>query len=163
MSPNDQWMPVMCIRPDGNTLFLAWYDRRNDPNNSLIEVYGRFATIAADGSLTFGPEFRVSTASFSPVFAGTTQLDPGEYDPVYPPGGVNLHWYYPEWPAPDPDFPEFNLTDDAYAGHVGEYNGVWAGPDYLWVTWTDYRALSVGTLSSRHQADVRAVRLSWPQ
>ncbi len=161
VAANDQWMPVLCIRPDGNTLFLAWYDRRNDPNNSLIEVYGRFATIAADGSLTFGPEFRVSTASFSPVFAGTTQLDPGEYDPVYPPGGVNLHWYYPEWVEGNELDP--NTTAESYAGHVGEYNGAWAGTDYLWITWTDYRGLSAGTLSPRHQADVRLVKLSWPQ
>jgi hypothetical protein len=38
---SDQWMPVMCVRSDGNRLFVAWYDRRDDPNNSLIHVAGR--------------------------------------------------------------------------------------------------------------------------
>jgi hypothetical protein len=36
---NDQWMPVIAIKPVGNKLFVAWYDRRNDTsNNSLIDV-----------------------------------------------------------------------------------------------------------------------------
>ncbi len=34
-------MPVLAVKPDGTQLFMAWYDRRNDANNSLIEVYGR--------------------------------------------------------------------------------------------------------------------------
>jgi len=38
----DQWMPVLAVKPDGTQLFMAWYDRRNDTNNSLIDVYGRW-------------------------------------------------------------------------------------------------------------------------
>lgn len=34
MSTNDQWMPVLTVKPDGNQLFIGWLDRRNDTNNS---------------------------------------------------------------------------------------------------------------------------------
>jgi hypothetical protein len=30
---NDQWMPAITARPDGNKLFIGWLDRRNDTNN----------------------------------------------------------------------------------------------------------------------------------
>jgi hypothetical protein len=33
---NDQWMPAIAVRPDGNKLFIGWLDRRNDTNNSLV-------------------------------------------------------------------------------------------------------------------------------
>jgi len=46
-----RWQPVITVKTDGTKLFLAWYDRRNDPNNSLIDVYGRWASIATDGSV----------------------------------------------------------------------------------------------------------------
>src|SRR6266567_4725563 len=42
--PTDQWQPVMTVKPDGSQLFIAWYDRKNDPgSNSLIQTYGVFA------------------------------------------------------------------------------------------------------------------------
>jgi hypothetical protein len=31
---NDQWMPAMTVRPDGNQLFIGWLDRRNDTEES---------------------------------------------------------------------------------------------------------------------------------
>lgn len=34
---NDQWMPVLAVKPDGTQLFMAWYDRRGDTNNSLMQ------------------------------------------------------------------------------------------------------------------------------
>jgi hypothetical protein len=165
VAANDQWMPVLAIKPDGTKLFIAWYDRRNDPNNSLIDVYGRWGTVATDGSVTFGAEFRITTESFPPVFAGTLgeNTADGHYDPVYPPEAVNLHWWYPEWPAPPslPD-PDPNLTDFRYKGHVGEYNGAWCDNQHVYVTWTDYRGSSSQTLFVRKQADIRLTRLRWP-
>ncbi len=68
---NDQWMPVLAVKPDGTQLFMAWYDRRNDTSNSLMDVYGRFAAIATNGTVSFGGEFVISTTNFPPVFAGT--------------------------------------------------------------------------------------------
>jgi hypothetical protein len=42
------------------------YDRRNDPNNSLIDLYGCWGTIAPDGSVSFSPDFGITTESFPP-------------------------------------------------------------------------------------------------
>jgi hypothetical protein len=138
---------------------MAWYDRRGDTNNSLIDVYGRFGTIATDGAVAFATnDFRITTTNFVPVFAGTltSNTNQGHYDPVYPPGGVNLNWWYPQWPT--------NLnTFNTYISHVGEYNGAFADEQYVYLTWTDYRLLAAGTLYARNQGDIRFVRVAWPQ
>ena len=87
--------------------------------------------------MTFGTEFRITTESFPPVFAGTLgspYTNPGYYDPVYPPGGVNLQWWYPEWPLSPPPFDHDNDTSIAYIGHVGENNGAWADQSHAYVT-----------------------------
>jgi hypothetical protein len=156
---NDQWMPVLAVKPDGTKLFLAWYDRRNDPDNSLIDVYGRWATISTGGSVSFDAEFRITTSSFPPVFAGTLSNNThiGHYDPVYPPGGVNLHWHYPDWPDE-----ESYYTGNAYKGHVGEYNGACTDESYVYMTWADHRLPAAGTLYGRSQGDIRLVRFNWP-
>jgi hypothetical protein len=158
---NDQWMPVLAVKPDGTKLLVAWYDRRNDTNNSAIDVYGRWGTIAADGTVTFpNPSFRITTTNFPPVFAGTLadNTTQGHYDPVYPPEGVNLHWWYPEWPA-DP----LEVTTLDYRDHVGEYDGAWVEGQYVYLTWTDNRRTSAGTLYGRNQRDILLVRITWPQ
>ena len=107
-------MPVLTVKPDGTKLLVTWYDRRNDPNNSVIDVYGRWGAIAVDGSVTFGTEFRVTSANFPLVFAGTLQANQskGQYDPVYPPGGVNLNWWYRDWPRYGPKGYLLLLTAD---------------------------------------------------
>jgi len=158
---NDQWMPVLAVKPDGTKLFVAWYDRRNDVNNSLIDMYGRWGTIDGGGNVIFGTEFRISTASFPPVFAGTLAANKtnGHYDPVYPPELVNLHWWYPEWPEPD-EFSDY-LTQPTYKSHVGEYNGVWADESHVYLTWTDYRLQASGTVYPRNQGDIRFERFAW--
>jgi len=139
---------------------VAWYDRRNDANNSLIDVYGRWGAIATDGTVTLATEFKITTGSFPPVFVGTLADNTiqGHYDPVYPPGNVNLHWWYPEWPA-EP----FQVTSNSYIGHVGEYNGAWADGSYVYMSWTDNRLVASGTLYNRNQSDIRLVRITWPQ
>jgi hypothetical protein len=163
---NDQWMPVLCVKPDGKKLFVAWYDRRNDPNNSLIDVYGRWGTIAANGHVSFGgarTEFKISTANFPPVFVGTLaeNVAEGHYDPVYPPGNVNLNWWYPDWPLINSlGFPDFTLP--TYVGHVGEYNAAWSETSAVYFTWTDYRLTASSTRYPRHQSDIRFLRLPWP-
>ena len=161
---NDQWMPVLAVKPDGTQLFMAWYDRRNDTNNSFMEVYGRFGTIATNGSVTFGSEFVISTANFPPVFAGTliSNTNQGHYDPVYPPGGVSLNWWYPDVPLTN-ELGQVVLTFSSWKGHVGEYNGAFAGDQYVYVTWTDSRMASLRTLYPRDQSDIRFVKLTWPQ
>ena len=160
---NDQWMPMITVKPDGSKLFIAWYDRRNDINNSMIDVYGRWGTIAAtDGAVTFPTaEFRITTTSFPPVFAGTLpgNQNNGHYDPVYPPAGVNLHWWYSGWPTPDPQFPQENLTGDAYIGHVGEYNGVCTDGANVYIAWTDNRLTTSGTRLASNQSDIRMAKI----
>lgn len=149
---------MLAVKPDGTQLFMAWYDRRNDSNNSLIDVYGRWATIATDGTVTFGIEFKITSSSFPPVFAGTLpeNLQDHHYDPVYPPEGVSLSWYWPSWPSD-------NVTRDAYRAHVGEYEGVWADEQYVYLTWTDNRLLSENTDPyTINQRDIRYVRITWP-
>jgi hypothetical protein len=156
---NDQWMPMLAVKPDGTALFAAWFDRRNDTNNSLIEVYGRFATVAAGGTVTFATnDFRITTTDFPPVFPGTltSNTNHGHYDPVYPPGRVNLQWYYPEW------YDEPRKRPDTYAGHLGDYNGAFADGRYVFITWMDNRLKSAGTLYDRNQSDIRMVKLTWP-
>lgn len=163
VADKDQWMPVLAVKPDGTKLFVAWYDRRNDPNNSLIEVYGRWGNIATDGTVSFGTEFKISTASFPPVFAGTLpgNLIQGHYDPAYPPEGVNLNWWYPGWPLVG-EYGEPVLTESTYIRHVGEYDGAWAEGQWVYVTWTDNRLLSAGTSFARSQRDIRLVKMTWP-
>ena len=124
---------------------------------------GRWGRIATDGTVTFGTEFKITTASFPPVFAGTLPDNAiqGHYDRVYPPYGVNLHWWYPEWPLVN-EFGDPVLTDHAWKAHVGEYNGTWADGSYVYVTWADNRLQSSGTTFARNQSDIRFVRLAWP-
>ena len=161
---NDQWMPVVVVKPDGTKLFLAWYDRRDDTNNSLTDVYGRFGAIAANGSVDFGEEFRISTVSFPPVFAGTRgenepiYKEPGYYDPAYPPEFVNLHWWYSEWPDDS-----LILTSGSYRSHVGEYNGVAFDDQAVWLSWSDGRMRTAGTRGVRAQLDIRLIGVPWPE
>jgi hypothetical protein len=48
-SVNDEMTPAMCINPDG-VIGVAYYDRRDDPNNLLANIY---VTISTDGGFTF--------------------------------------------------------------------------------------------------------------
>ncbi|MBI2946007.1 MAG: hypothetical protein HYY23_00035 [Verrucomicrobia bacterium] len=161
---SDQWMPVLAVKDDGTKLFVAWYDRRNDPNNSLIDVYGRWATIATDGTVNFGAEFKITTSSFPPVLAGTLSdnMIVGHYDPVYPPNNVNLHWWHTtDWPE-DTELDKYR-TLNAWIGHVGEYHGAWSDGPYLYFSWTDNRLAASESLYPRNQSDIRFMRLTWSQ
>jgi subtilisin-like proprotein convertase family protein len=79
---NDNWMPCIAITPDGSGLFVSWYDRRLDAANSLIDVFGRNATISGT-SVTFGNDYRITDASF-PVVIGqdpvVNAVYMGDYD-----------------------------------------------------------------------------------
>ena len=157
------------LRPCPARLFAAWYDRRNDPNNSLIDLDGRWGTIESDGSVTLGStDFRITTESFPPVFAGTlTQnTQEGYYDPVCPPGGVNLHWWYQEWPPKqEPPFDHLDDTFPDYNGHVGEYNHAWSDETRIYLSWSDNRTLFHSAFSqrTRHQPDIHFIALDWPE
>ena len=151
------------LKVDETKQFTTWCDRRNDPNNSLIDLYGRWGTIETDGSVTLAStDFRITTESFPPVFAGTLEQNKQE-GYYYPPGGVDLHWWYDEWPAEDSQLPpEVYQTDPIYSAHVGDYNGALGAVHCVYCTWSDNRLRSEGTRAGKFQPDIRAIRLSWP-
>jgi hypothetical protein len=167
---NDQWMPTITVKPDGNQLFIGWLDRRNDTNNSLIDVYGRWATISTNGTVNFFTnDFCITTQSFPPAFAGTLNTSVGSYDPVWPPGNVSLGWWY-DWWIFHSDSGEWDLTAKAYANHYSEHGGSYSDPNYVYFVWADGRLLWTyhGTNPSvqgvsRYQSDIRLARLPWPQ
>ncbi len=73
----DQFFPTLSVG-EGNTVSAAWYDRRDDPNNILVDYYQR---LSYDGGVTWEPSVRVSDVS-TPIY-----LDPnlatcyhGDYD-----------------------------------------------------------------------------------
>jgi hypothetical protein len=75
---NEQFMPTLAITPNGNNLFVTWYDRKNDPADMLIERFGR---IFAGGVGT--PDFLMSDNPFSPVFGADPVVNSvymGDYD-----------------------------------------------------------------------------------
>jgi hypothetical protein len=55
----DQFQPSIAVAANGN-VGVAFYDRRNDPNNVLTDVY---LAISSDGGKTFPTQQRVTTAS----------------------------------------------------------------------------------------------------
>jgi RTX calcium-binding nonapeptide repeat (4 copies) len=59
--PTDQLFPMIRAAPDG-TVVAAWYDRRNDPSNLLIDMY---AIPSFDDGATFGPLERITNTSFA--------------------------------------------------------------------------------------------------
>jgi hypothetical protein len=150
-------MPTIAVKPDGNQLFLGWLDRRGDTNNSLIDVYGRWGTIATNGAVTFVTnDFRVTTQGFPPAFAGSlvVNTNDGHYDPVWPPGGVPLDWWYPEWWGMYPWGPD--MTGSTYRHEAGEHMGTYADMGHIYFVWSDNRSASQATrYPGRKQGDVR--------
>jgi len=72
---NDQWHPFVDAAAAG-PLAVFWYDRRNDPDNRLIDLYKRFSTDDGD---TWTAEERVTDVAFDvPVLI--PNFDPGIRD-----------------------------------------------------------------------------------
>lgn len=149
--PTDQWQTALAVKPDGTQLFIAWYDRRNDPTNqSLIETYGVFSSLPITNSANFGTNFVISTAQFLPAFTGTN-LVIGSYDPVYPPRITDSS-----------DIRYCTSFDGTYRGFTGnDYHTAFADGTNLYFTWSDNRRWSTNQSISRPQADIRFVRLPW--
>ena len=142
----------MTVKPDGTKLFIAWYDRRDDPSNqSLIRMYGSFAALPILSSNAFATNFPVSTVIFPPVFSGT-HTNAGEYDSVYPPLydqgvlGCVPGWYL-----------------GAFSQYMGDYDLAFSDNNYVYYTWGDNRNVATNHGVTRNQADVRFIRVSWPQ
>ncbi len=146
----DQRQPAITVKPDGTKLFVAWYDRRDDPTNqSLVRMYGAFATLQVTSTSAFATNFAISTVTFPPVFSGT-HTDAGEYDPVYPPFLDPSLGCVPGW---------FNGT---FSGYMGDYDRAFSDTKYVYYTWGDNRNTTTNHGLTRNQADVRFIRVSWP-
>jgi hypothetical protein len=93
ISTNDNWQPDIAVTPDGSHLGIFWYDRRTDPNNSLINWFGETAAISG-ATVTFGAHnIRVTPSAFPPVVNKDRLIATGymgDYDTV---GADNLVFY----------------------------------------------------------------------
>lgn len=79
----DQWQPSLAVTPDGQRVGVFWYDRRNDPNNGLIDRYGRIGKVSGTTVTWSDPSFRITDVSFPAVVAQDPQINPtymGDYD-----------------------------------------------------------------------------------
>ena len=74
---NDNFEPWLSVKPNG-VIDIAWFDRRNDPNDANWEVYMSKST---DGGLTFSPNYLVSVPgqSFGTPNTLTNGVWMGEY------------------------------------------------------------------------------------
>ena len=102
---NDQWQPTLAVMPNGQTLFISFYDRRLDPANSLIDVFGVVGQISG-GVVTFGPNFRITDTSFPVVVGQDPEVNSvymGDYDQAV----ADRNFFYVTWGdnrLPNPNF-----------------------------------------------------------
>ncbi|MGQ0536071.1 MAG: sialidase family protein [Methanobacteriota archaeon] len=62
---NDQFFPAVSVSPSG-VVDVVWYDRRNDPENRLLDLYHVYSL---DGGRTWSDDFRVTDVSSDPVWS----------------------------------------------------------------------------------------------
>lgn len=80
---HDQWQPALAITPDGKRLCVAWYDRRLDPANNLIDRFGAIGHISSSGTVTFDRNFRITDQAFPAVLGVDPVINTlymGDYD-----------------------------------------------------------------------------------
>ena len=88
-----QWQPVIAMNPDGQSLFISWYDRRL--NGTAIDVYGTELISCGSGFATL-PDYRITTASFPVVIGqdpGIVSTYMGDYDQAVADSG----FFYRAW------------------------------------------------------------------
>jgi hypothetical protein len=114
----DQFFPTIAISDDGLRLFIAWYDRRNSPTNSLIERFGTGASIAPSGAIVGQGNRLISNAAFPVVVGQDPLVNPtymGDYDQVVARGRT----FYGPWGdnrLPNPNVPAIlNQPDVRFA------------------------------------------------
>jgi hypothetical protein len=91
---NEQFMPVIAVKPDGTGLFIAWYDRRRDTGNYLIERWGVVASVSGS-TVTFGTNFRISPQF--PVVVGQDSVINATYMGDYDQAVADNSFYYTTW------------------------------------------------------------------
>lgn len=88
---NDQWNPIMTVKPDRSQLFIGFYDRRNSSTNTMTQVLGAIADTSEAG-LTFTPNFQISDKPLLPEQNVEEMLMP-DYDVVV----ADNNYYYFAW------------------------------------------------------------------
>jgi hypothetical protein len=89
-----QFHPSLAVRPDGSGLALTWYDGRLDPDDQLIARWRRAATISG-GTVSFGPDFRISPA-FPPLY-GVDPVFVANYLDDYDQMAADNSFFYAVW------------------------------------------------------------------
>jgi hypothetical protein len=91
----DQFFPTITVTPNGNWIFVSWYDRRNSPANTLLEYWGVIGFVSGS-TVTWGPNFRISSASFPAVVGQDPDVNAtymGDYDVSV----ADNDWFYVTW------------------------------------------------------------------
>jgi subtilisin-like proprotein convertase family protein len=93
-----QYGPTIALTPDSSRLFLSFYDRRRDPNNMLIDVYGSVQSVnTTTGALTaLGSNFRITQQSF-PVVVGVDPVINSTYMGDYDQAVADNSFFYVTW------------------------------------------------------------------
>jgi len=113
----DQFHPWICVNQDG-VISIIFYDRRNDPDNLLFDVY---MTQSYDGGKTFTANKRITTVSSYPLVLLSNSLS-------YYSGEVHTA-YYSNQP----------LVVSPLGGLLGEYIGISSYGSQNNLIWTDTR------------------------
>jgi len=127
---NDQWQPTLAVMPNGEHLFISFYDRRLDAGNSLIDVFGVIGNISS-GVVTFEPNFRITDTSF-PVVRGQDPVVNSVYMGDYDQAVADNNFFYVTWGdnrLPNPNFAAHTHQPDVrfakllvFAGTAGNAN-----------------------------------------
>lgn len=88
-----QWQPVIAMNPDGQSLFISWYDRRL--NGTSIDVYGT-ELIACGSTFATLPDYRITTTSF-PVVIGQDPAIVASYMGDYDQAVADAGFFYRTW------------------------------------------------------------------
>jgi hypothetical protein len=137
---HDQFMPTVAITPNGQALYVTWYDRRNDPANSLIERFGALGAVAAGGAVSFQANQLLSSSNFPVVRAQDPVVNPtymGDYDQVIPNDNSNFCLTWGDNRLANPNFPAHTHQPDVRfvqvtACTVPVISGASATPNVLW-------------------------------
>ena len=102
-------MPTVAITPNGQNLYATWYDRRDDPANSLIERFGTLGSIGVNGAVLLQPNQLLSSSSFPVVIGQDPVINPvymGDYDQVVANDNSGFCLTWGDNRLPNPNFPK---------------------------------------------------------
>jgi hypothetical protein len=83
ITDHDQWSPTIAVRPDGWQVFVGFFDRRLDPDNINVHIFGNIYTVALRGDNSLidnGANFKISDQQFPPVNSNPADTQISDYD-----------------------------------------------------------------------------------